>query len=293
MILSMTGFAEAQLEDEGQIYHLEIRSVNHRYFKSAIRLPEDFGFMETQLEQLLRQRLTRGSVTLRVRLRDQSATAAEDINQAAIAHYVAQLRSGMEAKPGLTIDLATLAMLPGVCQPRELSDREREHRQRLIGRLAGTAIDRLQEMRAAEGQALAEDLQQHCRMVFEHIEAIRTRAPEMVEAYRDRLAARVKTLIADMNVHLAEEDLLKEVAIYAERSDVSEELSRLASHLQQCEQAIASSEPAGRKLDFIAQEMLREANTIGAKAADTETARHVIEIKGAIDRIKEQVQNVT
>ncbi len=292
MILSMTGFGEAQLDEEAHAYHLEIRSVNNRYFKSSIRLPDDFAFLETHLEQLLRRRLTRGAVTLRLHVRDLSASAAQDINLAAIQHYVTQLRTLWAADPGLMIDLATLTMLPGVCQPHELTEQQREHCEELVTRLTESAVDELLAMRAAEGKALAEDLGRHCAAIRTHLEAIHTHMPSVVESYRDRLAARVEELIADSNVRLAEEDLLKEVSIYAERSDVSEELSRLASHLEQFDQAIGSSEPAGRKLDFIAQEMLREANTIGAKAGDAEIARHVIAIKGAIDRIKEQVQNV-
>ena len=293
MISSMTGFGEALLEEEGHAYHLDVRSVNNRYFKSTIRLPDDFAFMETQLDQLLRQRLVRGSVTLRLYLRDLSASAAQDVNLAAIQHYVGQLRSVLAAEPGFTIDLATLTALPGVCQPHELTEQQRQHCEGVITRLAETATDRLLEMRVVEGQALAEDLRRHCTVVREHLNGIQAYLPGMVEAYRARLTARVQELIADSNVRLAEQDLLKEVAIYAERSDVSEELSRLASHLRQFDEALAGSEPAGRKLDFIAQEMLREANTIGSKAGDADAVRHVIEIKGAIDRIKEQVQNVT
>jgi len=292
MILSMTGFGEAQLEEEGQAYHLEIRGVNNRYFKSSIRLPDDFAFMETQLEQLLRRRLIRGSILLRLHVRDLSASAAQDVNVAAIERYVTHLKSVLPAEPNFTIDLSTLATLPGVCQPHEMTEQQRQHGQELITRLAETATDKLLEMRAAEGQALAADLKRHCDSIHERLAAIRAHVPDMVEGYRDRLAARIEELIAGSNVRLAAEDLLKEVSVYAERSDVSEELSRLESHLQQFDEAVASSEPAGRKLDFIAQEMLREANTIGSKAGDAEVARHVIEIKGAIDRIKEQVQNV-
>ena len=292
MILSMTGFGEALLEEDGQAYHLEIRGVNNRYFKSTIRLPEDFAYLETQLEQLLRRRLIRGSVALRLYVRDLSASAAQDVNLAAIEHYVTQLKSVLPAESNFTIDLATLAALPGVCQPHEMTEQQREHGEELIARLAETAIDKLLEMRAAEGQALAEDLKRHCDSIREHLEAIRAHAPGMVERYRERLTARIEELIAGSNVHLAEEDLLREVSVYAERSDVNEELSRLGSHLEQFKEAITGSEPAGRKLDFITQEMLREANTIGAKAGDAEVARHVVEIKGAVDRLKEQVQNV-
>jgi uncharacterized protein (TIGR00255 family) len=292
MILSMTGFGEARLEEEGRAYHLDIRSVNNRYFKSSIRLPDDFVFMETELEQLLRRRLIRGSVTVRVYVRDLSASAAQDVNLAAIQHYLSQLGSVPTPGANSAIDLATLAMLPGVCQPRELTDKERAHGEAVIMQLMKSALDELLEMRAAEGRALAEDLKQHCAVIRKYLEAIQTRAPAMVAAYRDRLTRRVEELLAGSNVRLAAEDLLKEVSVYAERSDVSEELSRLTSHLEQFDQATASAESSGRKLDFIAQEMLREANTIGAKASDADIARHVIEIKGAIDRIKEQVQNV-
>ena len=292
MILSMTGFGEALLEEDGHVYHMEVRSVNNRYFKASIRLAEDFAFMETLLEQLLRKQLIRGSITMRLHVRDLSASAAQDVNVAAIDRYVTQLRSVLPSEPNFMIDLATLAGLPGVCQPREMTEQQREAGQELVNRLADRAIEQLLTMRRTEGAALADDLRQHCQVVHEHLDAVRAYVPGMVAGYRDRLIARVDELLAGSNVHLAKDDLLKEVSVYAERSDVNEEISRLDSHLGQFEAALTSSEAAGRKLDFITQEMLREANTIGSKAGDAEVARHVIEIKGAIDRIKEQVQNV-
>jgi uncharacterized protein (TIGR00255 family) len=292
MIHSMTGFGEAQREEDGHVYHLEIRSVNSRYFKAAIRVPEDFSFAETELERMLRTRLTRGSVALRLMVRDLSATAAHEINVAAVQHYVSQFQSVMDTRPGLTLDLATLATLPGVCQPPELSEQERERGWKLIADLTEAALDHVAAMRAAEGRALSAELETHCQRVREQLAAIQQRAPRVVEEYRERLAHRVQELIGNSSVRLAEQDLLKEVAIYAERSDISEEISRLRSHLDQFDACTASPEPAGRKMEFIAQEMLREANTIGAKAGDSAIARHIVEIKGAIDRIKEQVLNV-
>jgi uncharacterized protein (TIGR00255 family) len=292
MIHSMTGFGEARCEDDGRAYQLEIRSVNSRYFKAAVRLPEDLSFAETKLERMLRSRLTRGSVTLRLMVRDLSETAAHEINIAAVRHYLSQLQAVMSGQAGLTFDLATLAMLPGVCQPPELSEQEREQGWKLTCELAEAALDQVVKMRAAEGQALAVELKTHCARVREHLAAVRERAPRVVEEYRQRLADRVQELIGNSSVRLAEQDLLREVAIYAERSDISEEIARLHSHLEQFDGCAASPEPAGRKMEFIAQEMLREANTIGAKAGDSEIARHIVEMKGAIDRIKEQVLNV-
>lgn len=292
MILSMTGFGEAQAEDNGRLYHVEIRSVNNRYFKASLRLPEDFAFLEPEIEQQLRKRLTRGSLTLKLFSRDASAAAAQDINLAAMRHYLGQLQSVLPPGNGCSIDLATLASLPGVCQPHEMSEAQRERAQTLVLRLVDGAADQLITMRAREGQALAAELHSHCAIVRSNLEAIRSRIGLVVDEYRRRLTQRVQQLLAESGAKLAEEDLLKEVAIYAERSDISEEITRLHSHLAQFAEAIDSREPSGRKLDFISQEMLREANTIGSKAGDSEIAKHTIEIKGVIDRIKEQVQNV-
>lgn len=290
MIVSMTGYGAAQREDAGHLYHVELRSVNNRYFKAAIRLSDDFAFMESAIEQQLRRKISRGSISLRLYTRDLSESAAQDINLAAVRHYLSQLRS-VAGEPNLRIDLATLATLPGVCQPQELNDDQRENAEKLVHGLVNEAIDQLVAMRAVEGRALAADLLKNCHTVKANLEAIRARTPVVVDEYRRRLMTRVQQLIAESSVALAESDLLKEVAIYAERSDICEELSRLGSHLDQFAAAVASPEPAGRKLDFITQEMLREANTIGSKAGDVEIARCTIEIKGAIDRLKEQVQN--
>jgi len=292
MIRSMTGFGEAELERDGRYYHLEIRSVNHRYFKADIHLPEEFGLFQTDLERLLRQQLTRGSVTVRLHLRDLTASAAAELNTAAIRQYVQQLRTVADDERHMTIDLATLATLPGVCQPRELDAAERHRAWELVKALTEQAVSRLLQMRTAEGEALAADLSRHCRRIREHLESIRGRASQVVTDYRDRLTRRIRELIADSSIRLAEEDLLREVAVYAERSDISEECSRLQVHLEQFDRLAAAPEPAGRKLEFLAQEMLREANTIGAKAADAQICRDIIEIKSAIDRLKEQIQNV-
>jgi uncharacterized protein (TIGR00255 family) len=292
MIRSMTGFGEAQLEDDGHTYHVEIRSVNNRYFKAAVHLPESLAFLEPDVERALRGRLARGSVTMRFHLRDLTESAALEVNPAAIRAYVAQLVEAGAQDEHVRIDLATLATLPGVCQPRELTEEQRSQSGAILHRLLEEALDRLVAMREAEGRALAADLHGHCQRVNGYLDNVRARAPQVVEEYRDRLAGRVRELLAGSNVVLATEDLLKEVSIYAERSDISEETSRLAAHLEQFEAVATGPEPAGRTLEFIAQEMLREANTMGSKAGDPQIARDIIEIKGAIDRIKEQVQNV-
>lgn len=292
MIQSMTGFGDAVLTDGEHHYHLEIKSVNNRYFKAAIRLPEDLSFLETELEKLVRSRVNRGSVSVQLRVRYTGADAAAPLNAAAIRRYVEQLRAAAPDAANVTIDLAALATLPGVCEPEELSATQRERVWGVVERLAQAALDKLLKMRADEGRALAADLARHCDAIRSHLQPVDERIPLMLSEYRQRLHARVQELIADSGVKLAQEDLVKEVGIYAERSDISEEFARLTSHLQQFTECFDSGEPAGRKLDFISQEMLREANTMGSKAGDALIARHIIDIKGLIDRIKEQVQNV-
>ncbi len=291
MIHSMTGFGEARLEDAGQAYHLELRSVNHRYLKAAIYLPDELAFLETEVERLLRQRITRGSVTLHLHLRDLTPKAALDINAAAVTAYIEQLREVAGTDARTVIDLATVLTLQGACQPRDLTETERAQRWAMLSRLTETALERLVAMRAAEGKTLGDDLAAHCTYIEQCLARVRARAPAVIVEYRDRLKSRVQELIADSSIRLAEDDLLKEVSIYAERSDVSEELSRLGGHLEQFRALLAGKEPAGRKLEFVAQEMLREANTIGSKSGDSAIARDIIEIKSAIDRLKEQVQN--
>jgi uncharacterized protein (TIGR00255 family) len=291
MIHSMTGFGETVLEQGGQVYHLELRSFNQRYLKTTLHLPDDFAFLESEVDRLLRQRLTRGSVTLRLHVRDVGPPTTLELNTAAVQAFVTQLRAALGDDPRVTIDLATLLTLPGVCQTRELTETEREQRWAILAKLTEAALEHLIAMRANDGQALAKDLAAYCELIERSLEVVRQRAPVVLTEYRDRLKARVEELIADSNVRLAEEDLLKEVSIYAERSDISEELSRLAGHVAQFRALLASPEPAGRKLEFIAQEMLREANTMGSKTGDPAIAREIIEIKSAVDRLKEQVAN--
>ena len=292
MILSMTGFGEAQAHEDGHAYHVEIRSVNNRYLKVTLRLPEEYGFLEPELDALLRARLTRGSITVALDVRDLSAAAAQELNVAALQHYLSQLRPVLEADARLLLELASLAQLPGVCQPHEFSPARREHVSAVVQRLTRDSLDRLMQMRQREGEALLADLRSNCALVRDRLERIRELCPRVVADYQSRLLARVKQLLSGSGVTLAADDLLKEVAVFADRSDISEELARLSSHVDHFDECCGSPEPAGRRLEFIAQEMMREANTIGSKAGDKDIARCAIDIKSAVDRVKEQVLNI-
>jgi uncharacterized protein (TIGR00255 family) len=292
MIVSMTGFGDATAERDGTHYSVEIRALNNRFFKSIIKLPDNVSGLEPEIETSLREGLGRGSITYILKMRSDSAEAAYHINTQALAAYLTQLRQikGLDAL--VQIDLASLVQLPGVCQePRDDSDEISRHGP-VIRELTGIAITKLNGMRAREGQSLMADLLKHSRLIASNLAEIQKRAPIVIDDYHKRLTQRVNLLLSKAELQVSQADLLREVAVFAERADISEEIQRLTSHLEAFEHACKTGEHAGRKLDFISQEMLREANTIASKANDADIARHIVEIKGAIDRLKEQVQNV-
>jgi len=293
MINSMTGYGEAQGEINGVSYLVEIKTVNHRYFKVIIRLPEPVAFLEEDIDKLLRDNMSRGTVNYVLRLKNSSINALFDIDEAALKTIVEKLnKAGSSADVKGQIDIGNLLTLPGIIQP-VLPDKEAsEQIRKKILEVSQEAINNVKQMRAAEGSFLEADLTKHCSAIEKDLGQIRARSDIVLKEYAAKLKQRVDSLLSEVKLKLDEETLAREVAIYAERSDISEEVARLDSHLQQFIQACRASELAGRRLDFISQEMLREANTIASKASDTSIIRSVVDIKCRIDRIKEQVQNI-
>ncbi len=292
MILSMTGYGEARAQVDGTAFRVELRSVNNRYYKSSMRLPEHLQRYEAEIDRQLRERLGRGSVSYTLRMVADQPEAACVVNQSTLRHYMTKLREAAEDRPGVTIDLTGLLALPGVCESPELDESVLAEQLRVAQRLTAEALDQLVAMRRLEGAALDRDLRAQCAELRTRFDQVRERAPLVVEEYARRLRARVQQLLSNSNLELEQDALAREVAIFAERCDVNEEIARALSHLDQFASVCAAGEEAGRKLEFLAQELLREANTMGSKANDAEIARHIVVIKAAIDRIKEQVQNV-
>lgn len=288
MLRSMTGFGNAQVAISGIQYAIEVRSVNGRYLKTSIKLPEMWAYAETQIDKILRDRLFRGTVNFSLRMRMSDEAAAYSVNQAALRRYADQARAALP--PGTNFEAGSLLLLPGVCVP-PAADEIAEQQWPALEKAIHQAVDRLLEMRRLEGQALFEDLMRHCGAVEAELEGIAARKGTVVEEYHRRLLARVQELVNAASIRVNEQDLIREVAVFAERSDVSEEIARLRGHMEQFRRVCREEDQGGRKLDFISQEMLREANTIGSKANDAQIARSIVEIKGSIDRIKEQVQN--
>jgi uncharacterized protein (TIGR00255 family) len=289
----MTGYGEAQGEADGVSYAIEVKTVNNRYFKTIIKLPEPATFMEEDIDKLLRKNIFRGTVNYVLRLKDASASALFDIDEAALQIVAEKLsRAGSSSGIKGTIDIGNLLTLPGIIQPA-LPDKEKAEKiKKIILEISRQALEKLKQMRATEGGYLEADLKKCCNAIENDLEQIRGRSSIVIQEYSEKLKKRVNELLAHAELKIDESMLAREVAIFAERSDISEEVSRLDSHLQQFEQCCNGAEQVGRRLDFISQEMLREANTIASKASDTETTRYVVNIKCQIDRIKEQVQNI-
>lgn len=293
MINSMTGYGEAQGEINGVNYAVEIKTVNNRYFKAIIKLPELAAFLEENIEKLLRKNLSRGTVNYTLRLKDTSASVLFDIDEAALQAITEKL-SRVRSSTGISgvIDIGNLLNLPGIVRPASPDNKIVEQIKETVLRISQEAIDKLKQMRAVEGAALEADLTSRCKAIERDLERVRARITTVLPEYATKLKKRVDELLAQAELKLDEEILAREVAVFADRSDISEELTRLSSHLQQFAQSCRANDQSGRRMDFISQEMLREANTIASKASDAEITRCVVDIKCQIDRIKEQAQNV-
>lgn len=293
MIRSMTGFGSQSREIEGVRYAVEIRSVNSRYFKAVVRLPEMWSGLEGEIDRRLRTSLNRGSVQFVMRIAATSVEAAPQINIAVLDRYIEQLdiiRTD-QADIKITLDIASMLSLPGVCSSPDSESLPDQIKSEMLG-LIDQTIAALLEMRTIEGKVVADDILTQCDTIEQYLSDISGRTGAVVQEYHDRLGRRVAELTASAELKLDESTLAREVALFAERCDIAEELSRLGGHIEQFRTVVKDANQPGRKLDFLAQEMLREANTIASKSSDGQISLAVVEIKTAIDRIKEQVQNV-
>ena len=289
----MTGFGEAHRKNADLAVAAEVRTINSRYFKLVVRAGEGYSALEPQVETLVRSHIKRG--TVQVSLRIDRSRACDDyyINAAVLGGYRQQLEELHKAwKLKEPVALESLLLMPGVVNQNLNSPLDLAQDWPLVGEALQAAIDSMTAMRAEEGRAMAADLDANGRAIAVELDAIEARAPQVSEAYRGRLTERLAKTLAEYQITLDPDDLIREVSIFAERTDISEEIVRLRSHLEQFHATLALEDSAGRKLEFLTQEMFRETNTIGSKANDVKIARHVIEIKAAIERIREMIQNV-
>lgn len=292
-LLSMTGFGEVRDDRDGYAIVAELRTVNSRHFKLHLRTTEGFGALESRAEAVIRETIKRGTIHCNIRIRHLSRAEDFRLNKSVLNQYVDQLQE-VAAVRGLdeAMRLEPLASLPGVVEEVSADALDPEQVWPLVEPTLRAAVEQLTEMRTTEGAALAADLEQQLEVVGNSLGTIEKRSPVVLEHYRKRITDRVNEALESHNVQVEPADLVREISLFADRSDISEEIVRLRSHLEQFAQAMQLPESAGRKLEFICQEMGRETNTIGSKANDSEISLQVVEIKTALERIREQIQNV-
>ena len=293
MLLSMTGFGEAHSQMDGLAVAVEVRAINSRFFKLSVRATEGYASLEPHIEELARQTIRRG--TIQVSLRVERLHSCQDylINTDVLNGYREQILTickkwGCDAN----VALESLLPLPGVVNDQTAAMFRPEQEWPVIAEVLKAALENLSQMRVREGRAMADDLAANCRAIAAGVAEIERRAPLVLDAYRTRLEERIGKVLAERRVELDPADIIREVTLLADRGDIAEELVRLKSHLDQFDAIMKVPESSGRKLEFLTQELFREANTIGSKSNDVEIAKQVIEIKTAIERIREMIQNI-
>ena len=291
MLLSMTGFGEARLQDERWSVEVEVRTVNNRHLKMSARISEPYGSLEPDLERLVRETIRRGTVQMTLRVERPRRAGDYRLNLEVLASYRDQLRHLQEpsAPPP---DLASLLALPGVVEERKVATDDPHDDWPALAAVVSEALAKLQATRAEEGWAMAAELLLLGKEIATQLGRISERGPEVVASYQARLVERVQALVQERGVTVEPKDVIREVAILAERADLTEEIVRLRAHLAQYVDVIHEPESSGRKLEFVVQEMGREVNTIGSKANDVEICRGVVEIKGLLEKVRELIQNV-
>lgn len=291
MIKSMTGYGKSEQTIDSLNVTVEIKSVNHRYFEFSARVPREYGFLEEKLKKYCNSLIARGKVECYVSVEDLEEREMEvNVNETLAAGYVKALKE-LSERFGLKDDISavTLSRYPDVITLHKASEDE-ERIWNAVKTVAETAVSKFIEMRETEGSKLRGDILSRADYIIECVEFIEGRSPETVREYNEKLKQRMKELLGDAAVD--EQRLLNEAAIYADKIAVDEETVRLRSHISQLRDFMNSSEAIGRKLDFLVQEINREANTIGSKAQDVDIAKKVIAIKAEVEKIREQVQNI-
>ena len=287
---SMTGFGLGEASLGGGKLAVEIRGVNHRFLDVRVRVPRELGDLAGFVEQVAREKLTRGRYEVALRVDGVALGAPVLDRERARAAFRALSELRDELAPGTEVPLSLLGSIPDLFVSPV--DREIERLREATRAAFEAAVKALDTMRAHEGKALGEDLMKRLSSVRRLAREVERRAPDVLEAHRKRLRERADRLRASTEIDVEPGRLELEIAIFAERSDICEELTRLESHCAQFSALLASEDAVGRRLDFLLQEMAREANTVGAKSPDAQISHAVVEVKADVERMREQVQNV-
>lgn len=284
----MTGHGQAVATNEQAQVTVEIRTVNNRFLKLNVYSDLNAAF-QSKLESQIKSSVNRGSVSVRVNAHLQKADQDYALNKAAINAYWLQLSE--IAGGSQSVGIESVLQLPGVVEDGGRKDIS-ELIWPLVESAATDALEHLSQMRAQEGDAMMKDMLENCQKIDRELNSIRELAPGMVEGYIKKMTDRINGMLEKFDVSITASDIVKEVGVFAERCDISEEVVRLDNHIEQFNKVAGLAESNGKKLEFLVQEMLRETNTIGSKSNVAEIANRVVEIKTAIERIREMVQNV-
>ncbi len=293
MLLSMTGFGEARRETESLNVAVEVRAVNNRYLKVMTRAPDAYAAFENKVERIVRRHITRGTVNVTIRASLVGEVATTRINNEAVTAYWQQLTELSSVLGcGQPKDCTSLLTMPNaVFEGDDTTQGLRDHWD-TVAAVLEEAVVAMNTFRATEGQSMAADLERQCEVIRTELATVIELAPEVVVDYRDRILERVRELLSGTNVSASEDDVIREVSIFAERCDINEEIRRLQAHIEQFDNFLAQDQSQGRKLEFLIQEMFRETNTIGSKANNVRIAHSVVEMKSAIEKMREMVQNI-
>ena len=286
MIASMTGFARREVAGSWGSLTCELRSVNHRYLEPGFRLPEELRPLESDLRQLLAKQLKRGKVDCTVHPRGAQAAERElRLDVGALSRVAAALKQVVASVPGSTVDAVEILRWPGVI---EAANSDSEALLAAGRTVFQQTLDDLGAMRGREGKRLGELIEQRCANLVGLVAQVRTRLPEIQARVRTRLNERVAELAANVDRDRIEQ----EVVLQLQRIDVAEELDRIGGHIEETRRVMGSGEAAGRRLDFLMQELNREANTLASKSQDLDTTRITVDMKVMIEQMREQVQNI-
>lgn len=291
MIRSMTGFGQGEARSDEYSVQIEVKSVNHRYLDLFFRIPRQYSPLEEAMRSEIAGRIARGRVEVMLTVEEfGNKERIVHINDGLLQAYLQAITAvkgemGSEEVPSLSLILS----LPGLLEVDE-PPLDFEELQRITLEAMGFALDGVERMRVAEGRRLSADLQDKVEQLEQLCFQLAKLAPQVVEDYRGRLRERLEELLDGTTI--TEERFLGEVAIFADRASIDEELVRMASHLQQFRETLHTKEPVGRKLDFLVQEMNREVNTIGSKGNNVHIAGHVVTMKSVLEKIREQIQNI-
>lgn len=291
MIKSMTGYGREQMTVDGMNITVEIKSVNHRYFEFSSRLQRSYGFLDEKLKSFCLGRLTRGKMECYVSIETvEEPDTVVAVNHPLVGAYLAAYDE-IAKTYGIENDIkvSDLVKVPDVFTMRK-QPADEDKIWAAVSVVAEAAVNSFVAMREREGERLRADVLSRLDTILENVEYVEKRSPETVKEYNEKLLSRLRELLAD--THIDEQRILTEAAIFADKIAVAEETVRLRSHISQFRSLLDSDEAVGKKMDFLVQELNREANTIGSKAQDVEIARRVVAVKAEIEKIREQIQNI-